>query len=221
MHFPLEIIMPPCETEKINKCVEEVMAPFDENNKSEEASTFRFWDWYEIGGRYSGNKIITSLSDEKIEDFYKKLKILNVTVSGARFGKNSLDPISQIPLVDELWRDMFPESGLEVCPLFSHSGKSLQGDISLLKDISPKSSAYAVLIADHSRWGDQSLRPVYLIHKEMWNGVSFIRTDWDSSILSAVKKYEDKINERDKTGESWKRKGPKGDWFVITVDYHS
>ncbi len=49
MHYHLEIILPP--TEDIEKAIAEILQQFDEN---EEENTNSFWDWYQIGGRYTG-----------------------------------------------------------------------------------------------------------------------------------------------------------------------
>lgn len=51
MHYHMEIIMPPMEADQIEKSVADLMAPFDENN--EEIANRHFWDWYQIGGRFS------------------------------------------------------------------------------------------------------------------------------------------------------------------------
>jgi len=52
MHYYLEIIMP--EPEDVEKSVAEIMEPFREDGDG--TSGERFWDWYVIGGRWSGEK---------------------------------------------------------------------------------------------------------------------------------------------------------------------
>ena len=51
MHSHLELIIP--STTDIKGSVETVLAPFSEDTNNSHA----FWDWYEIGGRWSGLKL--------------------------------------------------------------------------------------------------------------------------------------------------------------------
>lgn len=52
MHSHIEIIFPP-NTKNINEAVEQILKPFDENVEENKNT---FYDWYEIGGRWSGYK---------------------------------------------------------------------------------------------------------------------------------------------------------------------
>ena len=63
MHYHMEIIMPPMAHVNVVKTIAGVMEPFNENNESEEASSFQFWDWYQIGGRFTDGRGIRLLSD--------------------------------------------------------------------------------------------------------------------------------------------------------------
>ena len=63
MHYSLEIILPAMPIEHVEKAVAELMAPFDENNDSPNASSRPFWDWYQIGGRFTDGREIRPLSD--------------------------------------------------------------------------------------------------------------------------------------------------------------
>ena len=63
MHYSLEIILPAMPIEHVEKAVAELMAPFDENNDSPNASSRSFWDWYQIGGRFTDGREIRPLSE--------------------------------------------------------------------------------------------------------------------------------------------------------------
>ncbi|HEY6437871.1 MAG TPA: hypothetical protein VIY47_14870, partial [Ignavibacteriaceae bacterium] len=102
MHYHLEIIMPP--TDNVKEKISEILAPFDEDPKDDERGRNAFWDWYVIGGRYSGQHLLSKYEGEKLEAFYEELNRNNITVSGLVSGKQELKPVEQIPFVDALWQ---------------------------------------------------------------------------------------------------------------------
>ena len=58
MHYHLQIIMPP--TDDVEDAVKNILAPFSEHLSDEETEPeyvgHKFWDFYEIGGRYENLK---------------------------------------------------------------------------------------------------------------------------------------------------------------------
>jgi hypothetical protein len=58
-----------------------------------------------------------------------------------------------------------------------------------------------------------------MVQDSMWNGVSFVKADWDGKVLSAIEEYRKKLTIY-KPGYAEKH-NLQDDWLVITVDYHS
>lgn len=215
-HYHLEIIMPPVAD--IKAAVEQIMKPFSEN---EEGSRNSFWDWWVIGGRYAGAKLNYDKSKE--EAFYAWLKEEGVTVSGLQFGKQELSPNTQAPKVDAKWAEMFPESGLAVCPLFSHYQDqykdNLQApDVLRLGNVAKDLTAFAVIVAKKA-YNSDDLEAEFMIHQYVWNGVMHVDTKWDGLVSSALEMQAKKLeNYRE---EYRKEVTPTDEWLCVTVDYHS
>jgi len=215
-HYHLEIIMPPVED--VKAAVEQIMKPFNEG--AEDASD-SFWDWYVIGGRFAGAKL--NYDETKEEAFYAWLKEEGVTVSGLQCGKQELRPNTQSPKVDAKWAEMFPESGLTVCPLFSHYHDQYEDslhppDVTRLGNVAKDLTAFAVIVAKKAYKGD-TLEAEFMIHQYMWNGVTHVDTKWDGLVSSALEIHAKKL---EGYREEYKAEvTPTDDWLCVTVDYHS
>ncbi len=214
MHHQLEIIMPP--TDNLEKAIESIMKPFDESSGDEDTS-HPFWDFYVIGGRFSGAKIEANFDKKKVDAFYDEIRKMKITVSGLQCGKQKLQPESQIPAVDELWRKHFPDGG-DVCPLFSHFNNQYTDskgypDVMSLKDFPRGLTAAHVIIADSKH------EVTYMIQESMWNGVSYVDTKWDGKVKSALDQFAEKF--KNNNPDYIAKIKPQDDWLVVTVDYHS
>lgn len=194
------------------------MKPFSEG---EEDATRSFWDWYVIGGRYAGSKL--NYDRSKTEEFISWLKDEGVTVSGIQCGKQTLQPASQTAKVDAKWAEMFPESGMLICPLFSHYQDQYENnlhppDVMRLGGVSKDLQAFAVIVAAET-WGGDGLKAEFMIHQEMWNGVTHVETKWDGLVSSALQTHKDRIRNYK---SDWVAKNmPTDEWLCVTVDYHS
>lgn len=224
MHYHLEIVMPPVEN--VEEAIAQIMAPFDENGEDEDGhrNGHAFWDWYVIGGRWAGAKLEATIDPAKKEAFYDELTRRKVTVSGLQAGKQSLQPESQIPMVDALWNEFFPDSPLKVCPFFSHFNnqyKNSEGfpDIMQLKDMPKALMASHVIIAGPTWKDDGTLGAQYMVQGSIWNGVTHVDAKWDGTVQSAIDAHAKSL-ERAKPEYAAKHL-PQDDWFVVTVDYHS
>jgi hypothetical protein len=216
MHYHAEIIMPP--TTDVEAAVTEILAQFDENQEDNEdySTKHAFWDWWQIGGRYSGSKVEALVSKEKRDAFFAALADLKVTVSGLVWGKQELSPASQIPAVDALWREMCPGSG-DVCPAFKHSGDSMAMDVCRLADLPASLSAYTLIVAGPGY--QDKLQAQHLAHQSIWNGVTHQDTTWKGNVSEALAEWREKSKSyRDDYRE---KITPRDDWLVVTVDYHS
>ena len=65
MHYHLEIIMPP--TKDVEEAVRQVLEEYSESWTDEDGnpSSRAFYDYYVIGGRYSGEKLQAGLDQSK------------------------------------------------------------------------------------------------------------------------------------------------------------
>lgn len=211
MHYHLEILMPP--TDDVMSAVTTILAPFDENA---EHAVHPFWDWWQLGGRYSGSKLEASASPDSISAFRAELHRLGVTVSGLVWGKQELQPASQAEAVDALWREMCPGAG-SVCPMFKHSGDSMSMDVCRL-DAVPKSLTAFAFIHAAAGFKDE-LRAQTMLRRDLWNGVTHQSTDWSGNVAEAIGRAV-KTCERYKD-EYAAKVIPQQDWLVVTVDYHT
>lgn len=217
MHEHLEIVMPP--TDDIEAVVAQIMEPFNEQGTDEDGrpNTHGFWDYYRIGGRFSGSKIEARLGRDALDRFRATLLEREATVSSVQFGKQSLMPASQIPVVDALWRDAFPNGGA-VCPLFDHSGDRMDGDVCVLGDLPDGLTAARVIVAG-PRWDNKGLAASTMVQSSCWNGVTWLDTQWDGTVATAIEVHLAKIAGA-QDGYRLERT-PTSDWLVVTVDYHS
>lgn len=219
MHYHCEIIIPPVKN--IKSAVMMVMEPF--SDRDGEGGKHSFWDWWVIGGRWTGEKVIQRLGRDRIDKFYRLMTMHNITVSGLRSGKQRLEPQSQIPLVDNLWNECFPDSPFNVCPLFGHFDDQYQDsinplDVAALKDIGGDFKCDKVIITGCSP-NKKNFRPQYMISTDFYNGVSYIKSVWDGRLGTALEAYKKYIST---FREDWREEiTPKDDWLVVTVDYHS
>lgn len=238
MHHTLEIVMPPVPgvemptTEHIQECVSVIMAPFNEDPEipedEDEAAEIRyqmrnsFWDWWVIGGRFAGNKLMAALDQDKLNAFMEELTKRKVTVSGIQCGKQELSPASQIPMVDELWGEYFPEHKGQACPIFRHSndayGGTLPDDVLHFKDTPRSLKASRVIIAGPNH-DNTKMEAHYMVSDDLYNGVNWVKTGWDGTLgeaLNAFMEYAERWRDEFKEARI-----PTDNWLVVTVDYHS
>lgn len=244
MHYQLEIIMPPMDESKVEGFIGEVMEPWGQeySDKDGDDNPHAFFDWYQLGGRWSGNKMLAVYGADRIKEFWDWCATQKLTVSNFTAGKQELQPKSQEASVDAKWNEMFPPSdGVAIkCPLFKHGGEGLGvGDIMRLKDVSMETKCARVMllspsavpekavrtadgeIVDYSEYwtGPTCVRPQEMMVQSMWNGVSWQETCWDGTIGQALDLFAKKMEGRRK--EYAESATPKDDWLVVTVDYHN
>ena len=213
MHSHLELIMPPVDDYNLlEERIEEILRPFcsRSDEEIEGRSSFTFWDWWRIGGRFSQQKRLARIPQYKMDAFYKELEKHGITCSGVVCGKPEISPPEQIPFVNELWKKFCPEGG-DICPLFKHSGEGVSNeDICQVKDLPRELEAYAVIIASYNH-NNNSFGVLDMIHSYMWNGVSFVKTYWDTKVFTFITW----------TAKEYSRLLIQDDWLAITIDYHN
>src|ERR1700689_5540903 len=139
MHYHLEVIMPPADDVRV--AITEIMKPFDEG---EEDSHHPFWDWWVIGGRWSGNKLLSTVGS--LDQFYERLKAMKITVSSITCGKQTLSPPDQADKVNALWNEIFPDAPMKECPLFD-SYKGGDGDVMAYGELPTSIGCERVIVA--------------------------------------------------------------------------
>lgn len=233
MHFHCEIVIPP--TMDIEAAVKSVMAPYDEGPRERDEDTdtrHSFWDFWVIGGRWAGHKLLAQYDEAKLDAFHEWLQAEKVTVAGFTAGKQELSPADQIPKIDAKWNEMFPSAEFMPCPLFKHSndqyGKGLSStlpqDVSRLSDVPARLKCSRVIFAKPSYNSDTKdhtgpLEAGWMICEDMWNGCNHMKADWDGTFASALEKYRESLkNYRE---EYAAKVLPQDNWLVVTVDYHS
>lgn len=227
MHYHYEIIIPPVKD--IEKALDQIMSPFDENYEDEDKRLPSFWDFYVSGGRFAESKELCAYPENKLSEFYKKLTESKITVLGIQCGKQAISPESQIPVVDKLWNDIFPTEKNEPvpCPLFAHSNNQYDGndliscDICRVEEIPADLKCSKVIVAGpcYPKYTNEHIEATFMISKDVWNGVNYIPIAWDGKVLSAIKMFEKTIEHYKRDYANKIRVMPN--WLCITVDYHS
>jgi hypothetical protein len=219
MHYHAEIILPP--TDEVEKAIEEIMTPYSEHEEDNEYYAQAFWDFYIIGGRWAGAHLQSLVDPNKLQKFYDELDKRNVTVSGLQCGKQELQPADQIPMVDELWCEMFPESELKACPLFKHFNNQYVHnclDVDTFDKITEHLIACRVIVAGLD-YKEEKYEAKFMMVDEVWTGCNYIETTWDGKVLSAVEMHHNKMKNYK---PEYREKHTVGDdWLVATIDYHS
>jgi hypothetical protein len=216
-HYHLELVMPP--TEDVKAAVTQILAPFCEHlDRDEEgANGHPFFDYWVIGGRWSGEKMVAMFSKERTEAFHAAMRDAKVTVSSFRCGKEELKPADQIEKVDAMWREHFPESPLAVCPLFDNY-KGDMGDVMNLEQVPDRLTAARVIVAAPGYDG-VSLEAAYMVEAEFWNGVCHNRTAWSGKFHDALAMQQE--HHKNSHPDYLAKTTPKPDWLVVTIDYHT
>lgn len=222
MHYHLEIIMPP--TDDVPAAVAQIMKPFDENppevtseDDEDRPNRHAFWDYWQIGGRWTGRKMMFQLGEAKIREFREFLGDNKVTISGLQWGKPTLMPATQIPYVDRLWREAFPDAPTKVCPLFDHY-KDNVGDVLPLGKTLASLPCGHVIVAALDYQGKQ-LEAVFMVRDSIWNGVTHQDTTWDRTLGGALDAHVSRLSRMNP--EYAAKVTPTDDWLVVTIDYHS
>ena len=219
MHYRGEIVIPPVDN--VEEFINEMLEPWNEKYKYMETATsdkqnpYAFFDYFVVGGRYNGDKVLDSLPENGRERFYKRLNAEHVTVSGIQFGKQTLQPTSQKSLVDSIWCEMFPDNILKECPLFDNY-KGNMWDIMPLANIPQQTEAYYVIIAK----ADVSKPNVsHIFQKEVWNGKDWLECKFDGCVTTALEMVNKKLDHLDETARAAFL--PNEKWLCVTVDFHS
>ena len=227
MHYIAEIVIPP--EWDVTAAVTQVMDSFRSEPDEEDGDLGEadWWDFWIIGGRFSGHKVQSSLDKSRLEEFNKELNRRNVTVSGFTSGKQELSPATQIPMVDALWREWFPGAG-DKCILFKHSNDQYRKDGYYAEDVCtidklPDRLECERLIVAGPHWNDASkLMAKRHLAAKFWNGVEHQKTDFDGKVKPALMAMLAEL-EKPPDQQCYSARGLSLSpaHKVVTVDYHN
>lgn len=201
----------------LSAVVSAAMAPYNEDSEDRKNT---FWDWWVIGGRYSGEVLTSRLGTERLEQFNAVLNSRKVMVKGLVCGKEELADSQTEEMVDALWRDMFPDSGLAKCPLFKHGSPSqydkrgeLPFDVCKVEDVPASHAQFSIALIELDYEKKPSI--TQLLHREIWNGSTHQDTAWDGTFATALEHFNKRM------GRCREPATVMPQDTVVTVDYHS
>lgn len=217
MHYHLEIIMPP--TDDVDAAVKTILEPFNEQADEEGRSRGAFYDWYQIGGRWTGYH--DGYEPDKDPANFELCDICN----GTGFRSDALGqqarrtaPSYTCNACGERKEDgtyTHGEQGPGKRLKWATQWKNHAGDISTLGNLKDDASCYRVIIAGN---GHGRLEATYMLEQRVWNGVTYHNTKWDGNLKYALSAFGEHLKTYRK--EFADKITPNSDWLVVTVDYH-
>jgi hypothetical protein len=202
VHYHAEIYLE--NLEDVESQVAEIMEPYDENlaveEYEEDGEVFSrnpnsFWDWYQIGGRWTG-----SHDDYDPTNDQKNLEICSLC-EGTGFRNDELgietrlnDPTytcngcGSYDYENKQWKDSGYGKGVRL--KWATQWKRYDGDVCSIKNVKDDLGC-ATLIVNNQ-----------IYTEEEWNGTDWVKTDFDGKVKS-------KLNSLGIT-----------DGYLVTVDYH-
>lgn len=224
-HYVCEIALP--RGYPIVKGVKEIMEAEAFKSEGDEYGS-KWWDYYKIGGRFSGDKTIAGLGIH-VQEFARELERRNVTVHPVQMGRPELHPDSQIPDVDSLWRQWFPDVG-GPCPLFHHARRDIKGreyypdDVCSVGGVPENYTCHRLIIAGpHWDKDRKELEPKFMLVRDFYNGVTWQNTAFDGNLKSVFRAIFE--CRRPESNDVCPYFGIPKDfdalWNLVTVDYHN
>jgi hypothetical protein len=169
MHFHCEIYLKekPAIREELETKIEEIMAPFQEAYIEETDSHAGFWDWWQVGGRWSG--IHTDYDPDEDPRNIDTCSLCNGTgLRNDTLGKKA--------------RKKDPSYTCNGCsgkgkrPLWPSLRVPYEGDIMSVNDIRPDLDCYTLIVSG------------VVYHTDKWTGKEFIKTEFDGNVSKQLNK---------------------------------
>jgi len=167
MHYHAEVWIPNLDID-VERQIEEIMIPHRENYDDETEQLSGFWDWWQIGGRFSGSHTDYEYDPSKDERNIETCTICNGT--GMRADKIGNDI-----------RETDPEFTCNSC---NGTGRSVlwptqwapfELDIMPVSDIKDSLKCYTLIVGDK------------IIHVETYcSGDGFVKTEFDGYVKSKL-----------------------------------
>ena len=196
MHYHCEIWIPAPLNISIDKLVEAVMAPHKETYNEDTEESTGFWDWYQIGGRWTGEHT----PDYEPEDDPRNIEDCELC-GGTGFRRDAIGDDA---------RKQRPSYTCNSCGVFDQdtetwghgphgAGKrskwptqwaAHKGDVIGVADVSADLTCHTLIVADKA------------FHQKEWDGEHFVETNFGGKVAARLAEL----------GIT--------DGFIVTVDYH-
>ena len=194
MHYHAEVWLP--EASNLEERLEFVMGPHQEAYDDEADSSTGFWDWYQVGGRWTGEHFpdydpnkdpanIETCSLCQGTGFRRDLVGREARLNDRTYTCNSCGTFDR---EKKVWTH--GEAGLGKCVKWPTSWAFFEGDVVKVKDAPVDLDCFTLLVNDQ------------VFSKTIWDGGDFKETGFDGKVLSKLKEL-----------------GVK-DGVLVTVDYH-
>lgn len=240
MHYRCEIVMPP--TDDVRGAIASILRPFSEERPDDATDDdwspgYGFWDFWVLGGRWAGQKMVEQYGKERVDEFWAWCAEAGIKVSGFVAGKQTIATPEMREQVDAKWSEMFSPAGTMVrCPLFDHANdqlglrgeSALPGDVMLYAEVPDTLTCSRIIFAGPSYDHDSTnkampwtgpLKATFMLTDAEWNGVNHMPVRWDGTLGDARRQFEEHF--RGYKDEYRRAVTPTGLWLVATVDYHS
>lgn len=195
MHYHAEVWLPSNDVD-IDEALTTALAPHEEKYNEDADTTLGFWDWYQIGGRWTGQHVPNYSPERDGRNIEQCEQCLGTGFrnDGIGHAARTKDPSYTCNTCGEYdeetktWRHGPNGPGKRM--KWPTSWARFDGDVISLMN-APADLTCATLIV-----GDQ------VFHQEEWTGAEWRKTDFDGSVIKRLKKL----------GVT--------DGVLVTVDYH-
>lgn len=167
MHYHAEVWLP--HNRNVEEQIDNALAQF---NESESCG---FWDWYQIGGRWTG--VHTGYDPYEDINNYEVCKLCK--------GTGDRDDWVHYDKGERKFKDKWAEEcngcnscfGNGIAPVWTTDFQPYDGDIIPVSEISNKLCCHTLIIKGQA------------YHWEEWDGKDFIKTDFDGKVKAMLKKH--------------------------------
>ena len=149
------------------------------------------WDWFVIGGRWSGEKLLAKLDKDRLKAFWVEFKKRGYGWPSAEHSDEERRRDSQA-----LFMEFFPDFKGEI-PVWrdQYKREGGEGDVAKVEDLPETLSCHTLILPGKRR--------AEVLQIEEWNGKDFVKTAFKGDVVAELK-----------------RRGLT-DGYLVTVDYHS
>ena len=193
MHYHAEVWV--SEIGDITRQVAKIMGPHEEAYNEENESLEGFWDWWQIGGRWTG-----AHSDYDPAEDERNVEVCDIC-NGTGFRRDALGNMERLKDITYTCNgcgryDMEAKAwthgdyGSGKCLKWPTQWARHDGDIIPVDQVPDDLSCYTLMVDGK------------VFHKEEWGGENLVKTDFDGNVANRLQEL----------GIS--------DGFLVTVDYH-
>jgi len=152
------------------KAVSKAMEPYREWFNEETDEYGGFWDWFVIGGRWSGEHTKMKLDQEKLRDFYKVCEEKGLFWIGGEYSEE----VQKVRRCEEFLR-IFPDfKGLIPTCRDVYKEDGYADDIVPVEEVTPQLRCYTLIL------------PGEVLHYKVWDGKAFRKTGFDGCVKKAL-----------------------------------